>query len=67
MVLDVTDYKDNHPGGQFLLSYNIGRDISKFFYGGYQLENYTGRNTVQNHSGIARTIVNKLVVARLTR
>jgi cytochrome b involved in lipid metabolism len=35
MVLDLTYYMPNHPGGAFLLEQNIGRDISKFFYGGY--------------------------------
>ena len=27
-----------HPGGKFALQQNIGRDISKFFNGGYSLE-----------------------------
>ena len=35
LVLDLTDYIPNHPGGAFLLQQNIGRDVSKFFYGGY--------------------------------
>jgi cytochrome b involved in lipid metabolism len=35
LVLDLTDYIPNHPGGAFLLQHNIGRDVSKFFYGGY--------------------------------
>ena len=39
LVLDISKYKFYHPGGLFVLEHNIGRDISKFFYGGYQLEN----------------------------
>jgi cytochrome b involved in lipid metabolism len=35
LVLDVSSFKYNHPGGKFVVEYNIGRDISKFFYGGY--------------------------------
>jgi cytochrome b involved in lipid metabolism len=35
MVLDVSKYMVNHPGGKFVIEYNIGKDISKFFYGGY--------------------------------
>jgi cytochrome b involved in lipid metabolism len=31
----------NHPGGKFVVEANIGRDISKFFYGGYSMENYS--------------------------
>ena len=42
LVLDVSKYYSEHPGGKFLIEANIGRDISKFFYGGYAMENYTG-------------------------
>jgi len=38
LVLDVGKYMSFHPGGQFLLKANIGRDVSKFFYGGYTME-----------------------------
>jgi hypothetical protein len=38
MVLDISDFAYHHPGGAFLLEYNIGRDISKFFYGSYALD-----------------------------
>lgn len=37
LVLDVGDYAEEHPGGDRLLLSNIGRDISKFFYGGYSM------------------------------
>ena len=53
LVLDISKYKFYHPGGMFVLQHNIGRDISKFFYGGYQLENYTGLSSLHAHSGIA--------------
>ena len=39
MVIDVGSYMDEHPGGRFLIEQNIGRDISKFFYGGFSTEN----------------------------
>jgi len=38
LVLDISKYIDYHPGGKFVLNINSGRDISKFFYGGYSLE-----------------------------
>ena len=38
MVVDISSYAYNHPGGAFLLDYNVGRDISKFFYGSYALD-----------------------------
>lgn len=37
-ILDVQSFQDYHPGGKFSLYHNIGRDISKFFYGGYSLD-----------------------------
>ena len=36
-VLDFGDFNLMHPGGRFTLDKNIGRDISKFFYGGYSM------------------------------
>ena len=67
MVLDIQKYKSEHPGGKFLINYNIGRDISKFFYGGYALENFSGRPLTNAHSNVARHIVNTLIIARLIK
>ena len=39
LVLDVSKFMGEHPGGLFSLEHNVGRDVSKFFYGGYSLEN----------------------------
>lgn len=38
-VLDLADYEWLHPGGKFVFKKNIGRDISKYFYGSYKLVN----------------------------
>ena len=60
-------YADEHPGGKFLITHNTGRDISKFFFGGYSLEdNLSGPKPAQGHthSAYARMIVNNLAVAR---
>jgi cytochrome b involved in lipid metabolism len=56
LVLNVGSYMDNHPGGRFLLSHNIGRDISKFFYGGYAMDGnlVKGQALANTHSKIAR-------------
>jgi hypothetical protein len=64
MVLNVTYFMYNHPGGKFALEQNIGRDVSKFFYGGYIMENYTGQGP-HRHSNIARLQVNTIIVGRL--
>ena len=39
LVLDVGKYMNHHPGGRYFMIQNVGRDISKFFYGAYRLEN----------------------------
>jgi hypothetical protein len=47
-----------------VLEQNIGRDISKFFYGGYTLENSSGLKQY-THSNIAKRVVNSLIIGRL--
>ena len=64
MVLDVTSFRADHPGGQFLIDFHVGRDVSKFFYGGYVLENQSGMSPY-THSNVARAIVNRIAVAKL--
>lgn len=71
MVLDVSSFAYSHPGGQFLIDYNIGRDIGKFFYGSYILDgNNNDPSSISHrncHSNIARKIVNKLAIATLKK
>ena len=38
MICDVEPFLLTHPGGIFVLERNIGRDVSKFFFGGYALD-----------------------------
>ena len=63
-VLDVTDFMWQHPGGTFSLRYNIGRDISKFWHGGYSLENLKPCEH-HAHSPAAKRIVNDLIIGYL--
>lgn len=63
MVVDISSYAYNHPGGAFLLDYNVGRDISKFFYGSYALDGNGNDPSKQEterhaHSNLARKIAN---------
>ena len=37
LVLNLNGYEKMHPGGKFVLKQNYGRDVSKFFNGGYSL------------------------------
>ena len=61
LVLDIGDFTHLHPGGKFNLTHNIGRDISKFFNGGYVLVNGQG-NKPYTHSMAALDIVKTMVV-----
>lgn len=66
LVLDATDYAKYHPGGRFIIERTRGTDISKFFYGGYNLEpSNKGEN--YNHTNYARLVCNSLIVAKLVR
>lgn len=60
-MLDLQGYERNHPGGKFNLTHNYGRDVSKFFFGGYNLVNVPG-NIPYTHSRASLDIVEKLVV-----
>ena len=61
LVLNLNGYERIHPGGKFRLKHNLGRDISKFFLGGYQLINVKNRKP-HTHSQAALDIVKSLVV-----
>lgn len=62
-ILDVANFLTLHPGGLFSLSKNIGRDVSKFFHGGYALEN-TEKSKINpiSHSNDARKLANSLII-----
>jgi hypothetical protein len=63
VVLDVDPFLKHHPGGQFVIKHNIGRNITKFFIGSYSLEgNLTPGDRRHTHSNYARKIANDLIV-----
>lgn len=66
LVLDATDYAPYHPGGKFIIERTRGTDISKFFYGGYNLE---PANDGQNycHTNYGRVACNSLIIGKLER
>ncbi len=49
-----------------MIRHNVGHDISKYFYGGYNLEGNLGKKPAfgHTHSAIARMVVNDLIVAK---
>ena len=66
LVLDVTNYAEAHPGSRWLIDQNIGRDISKFFYGGYTMANNDTTHGYA-HSNYARKVVNSLAIATFNK
>lgn len=66
LVIDATDYAPYHPGGKFIIERTRGTDVSKFFYGGYNLEPQNN-GTNYNHTNYARLAINHLIVGKLER
>lgn len=66
LVCDVEAFADKHPGGKFLIKHHIGRDVSKYFWGGYSLEgNLNGPPRPGHiHSNYAKKILMDLCIAR---
>ena len=65
LVLKVNDFKYYHPGGFFTIHQNRSRDVSKFFYGGYQMNGSALASTrPYTHSNWAVMTANKLVVGK---
>ena len=54
LILNTNGYERQHPGGKFTLIKNFGRDISKFYYGGYALVQSKGAYGVHAHSEASR-------------
>lgn len=63
-VIDLKEWEQYHPGGKFVLQKNLGRDITKYWYGGYQMVEHW-RNKKHKHSYMATQIANSLIVAQL--
>lgn len=65
LVLDQSNYAALHPGGKFSVEHTCGRDISKYFYGGFALlADGTGR-PAYTHSLKALSVAQSMVVAVL--
>lgn len=62
----MAEFISHHPGGKFFIKQNIGRDVSKFFYGGYAMEGNRPNQSIMgyNHSNYARLVVNSITIGR---
>ena len=64
-VLKVDSFMNYHPGGKFSIQQNVGRDVSKFFYGGYQMDGTDSSSTKPHtHSNYSLLTANKLIIAK---
>lgn len=61
-VIDVESFIGEHPGGSIMLTHNLGRDIGKYLYGAYSLENSV---ILHKHSHFAVKVLAKLTIARI--
>ena len=62
-MIEVENYKQSHPGGKDVMDTNIGRDVSKFFYGGYSMSKHSYPYA---HTQSAVKVMSTLVKYRLT-
>ena len=71
LVLKIEEYGWRHPGGSFVIEHNVGRDISKFFHGGFALAGNSTDPAASTpriqHTNFARWIASDLAVGRLVR
>ena len=64
LVLKVDDFSKYHPGGYFAIHQNRARDVSKFFYGGYQMNGSSlAKTKPYTHSKWSILTANKLSIA----
>lgn len=61
-VIDAHDFGPFHPGGKFVITHNLGRDISKFFYGGYNMFPGAKIQVTHLHTKKALDTVNRMIV-----
>lgn len=61
-VVDLSYYGIDHPGGKYVLDECVGKDLGKYFYGSYSMENRVKPHT---HSMIAAKILVKMVCAKI--
>ena len=62
-VVDVSGFIRHHPGGEFVLKHNIGRDVTKYFFGGQALEHQNV--SCHQHSNGAKRILKGLIIGKL--
>ncbi len=65
LVIDVTDYASSHPGGKFIFDKMTGKDIGKYFYGGYAFD--SDSPVYHRHTNYARRIISKLAIGIISK
>ena len=62
LVIDIKDFKYNHPGGKFMLYESIGEDSGKFMIG---CKGYANDYNPYTHSSKAFSYLSKLAIGRI--
>ncbi|CAI2385131.1 unnamed protein product [Moneuplotes crassus] len=61
-VIDFGKYQYDHPGGKYVLEECAGKEIGKYFYGAYSLDDNI---KTHKHSFVAGKILKKIAIAKL--
>ena len=61
-IVDVESFMDEHPGTRFVINQNIGREIGKYFYGAYSMEEDVLPHV---HSSYAANLIKRLTIGKL--
>ena len=65
LVLNVGQFAKFHPGGYYAIHQNRSRDVSKFFWGGYQMNgSQLAATKPYRHSNYSVVTANKMAFAR---
>lgn len=64
-MINLKEWETYHPGGKFVLQKNLTRDITKFWYGGYQMVQSRSSSRQHMHSNLATRIVNGFIIGVL--
>ncbi|CDW82462.1 cytochrome b5-like heme steroid binding domain containing protein [Stylonychia lemnae] len=64
-ILDLESFLDNHPGGRNFLKINIGKDITKYFYGAFNFLNKNLTEQRVTHSLLGHQLAGQLAIGKL--
>lgn len=64
-IVNIEPFMSKHPGGEFALRHNVGKDVTKFFFGGQALA-VSSKVAPHQHSNAAKRILKSLIIGKLS-